>query len=291
MSRLGIGLLWLLWRLLPVRALGLAGEGLGALAYYLVGSRRRVGATNLRLCFPNMPAEARTRLLKRHFRLLGRAFLQETETWWGSQDRLEALVRIDNPQALEAHLGKPLILFAPHFIGINLGGLRLCTLQCNPVTVYSPLRNPDLDRIVSQARHRFGPVTTFARSEGIKPVLRAVKAGRPFHYSPDLDLGRRDSIFVPFFGVQAATVSGLARVARATNATVIPYVTRWQQDGYAVHIHPAWEHFPSGDMEADTRRMNAFIEECVREMPEQYFWVHRRFKTRPPGETRLYERN
>lgn len=289
MRRLGIGVLWLLWRLLPVDALGRLGETLGGLAYHLVVSRRRIGETNLRLCFPELSGDERARLLKRHFRLLGRAFLQETEAWWGPTARLETLVRIENPQALRAHLGKPLILLAPHFVGINLGGLRLCTLQVDPVTVYSPLRNPALDRVVHQSRQRFGPVTTFSRSEGIKPVLRAVKAGHPFHYSPDLDLGRRDSVFVPFFGVPAATVTGLARIARATGAAVVPYITRWRDGAYGIHILPAWENFPSGDVEADTRRMNAFIEAQVREMPEQYFWVHRRFKTRPVKGQSLYE--
>lgn len=289
MNRLLLLVLRFLHAVLSARLLGSLGTALGSLGYMLASTRRRIGATNLRLCFPELSEAERDRVLRAHFRLLGRALLQETEAWWGPPDRLESMVRIENPKALEAYLGKPLILFAPHFIGINLGGLRLCALQINPVTVYSPLRNRELDRIVSRARHRFGPVTTFARAEGIKPVLRAVKAGRPFHYSPDLDLGRRDSIFVPFFGVPAATVTGLARVARATNATVVPYITRWWQDGFAVHIHPAWENFPSDDVAADTRRMNAFIEDRIREMPEQYFWLHKRFKTRPEGEASLYE--
>jgi len=128
-----------------------------------------------------------------------------------------------------------------------------------------------------------------SRRDGIKPVLRAIKKGLPFYYLPDMDFGARDAVFVPFFGVPAATITGLARLAKATGATVVPCITRWQDGGYVTRFYPAWTDFPSADVSADTRRMNAFIEDRIRERPEQYFWLHRRFKTRPEGESGLYD--
>ena len=121
-------------------------------------------------------------------------------------------------------------------------------------------------------------------------MAKAIKKGLPFYYLPDMDFGERDSMFVPFFGVPAATITGLARIAAMTGAVVVPAVTTQLPggDGYVLRFYPAWDHYPGGDLAADTRRMNAFIEERVREMPEQYYWLHKRFKTRPAGEERIY---
>jgi KDO2-lipid IV(A) lauroyltransferase len=130
----------------------------------------------------------------------------------------------------------------------------------------------------------------FSRQDGIRPVVRAVRSGLPLYYLPDMDLGSRDSVFVPFFGVPAATVTGLSRIARLAGAVVVPAVTRQLPGagGYVLKFYPAWTDFPTDDLAADVRRMNEFIEERVREMPDQYFWLHKRFKTRPPGEEKFY---
>jgi KDO2-lipid IV(A) lauroyltransferase len=159
------------------------------------------------------------------------------------------------------------------------------------VTLNARIKNPYIHRLAFQARRRFGDSEIYERQDGIKPVLRAIKKGLPFYYPPDLDFGRKDAIFVPFFGVPTATITGLARVARVTGAVVVPAITRQERGGYVTRFYPAWENYPSGDLEADTRRMNAFLEERIREMPEQYFWVHKRFKTRPLGEASFYEAN
>jgi KDO2-lipid IV(A) lauroyltransferase len=121
-------------------------------------------------------------------------------------------------------------------------------------------------------------------------VARAIKAGYPFYYLPDMDFGARDSIFVSFFEATAATITGLSRLARLTGARVVPLVTTQLPgtDGYVMQFYPAWDDFPSDDIVADTRRMNAFIEARILEMPEQYYWVHKRFKTRPAGEASVY---
>lgn len=289
MTRLAIALLHLLYRLLPLPALGRLGEGLGLLLYALAASRRRIGATNLRLCFPELSTAQRRRLLRAHFRALGRASLLESVSWWGSREEVEQLVRLEGLEHFQAHAGRPLILLAPHFLGLNIGGVRLTLLPYRFASMYARIRNPHIDRLMRHARSRFGQSLLISRHQGIKPALRAIRQGMPFYYLPDQDFGQRDAIFVPFFGVPTATVTALPRLARITGARVVPCIVRQEGAGYVVRFLPAWEDFPGKDVESDTRRMNAFIEEQVRQMPEQYFWLHRRFKTRPAGEPSVYE--
>lgn len=292
MRRLGIAALWLFWRLLPARGLGALGAVLGATLYFLAGERRKIAATNLRLCFPDWSEAARDQLLRRHFRALGRASLQETVSWWGSREEVDDMTRFEGLEHLTPHLGKPLILFAPHFVGVTIGGVRVTSAFAPVVTLNAQIKNPYIHRLAFQARARFSRdglhSEIYQRRDGIKPVLRAIKRGLPFYYPPDLDFGRKDAVFTPLFGTPAATITGLSRVARVTGAVVVPCITRQEAGGYVSRFYPAWENYPTDDVEADTRRMNAFLEDRIREMPEQYFWVHKRFKTRPPGEAKLY---
>lgn len=289
MTRAGIALLYVLYRLLPPSTLGRLGEWLGLALYALAASRRRIGATNLRLCFPELSQAQRRRLLRDHFRALGRASLMESVSWWGSREEVERLVRLEGLEHFLAHAGRPLILLTPHFLGLNLGGVRLTLLPYRFASMYARIRNPYIDRLMRHARSRFSPSLLISRHEGIKPALRAIRQGMPFYYLPDQDFGQRDAIFVPFFGVPTATVTALPRLARITGARVVPCIVRQEAAGYVVRFLPAWEDFPGQDVESDTRRMNAFIEEQVRQMPEQYFWLHRRFKTRPSGEPSVYQ--
>jgi KDO2-lipid IV(A) lauroyltransferase len=293
MRQLGIALLWTLHRLLPPSFLGVLGDALGTLLYPLAGRRRRVGLTNLCRCFPELDEAARKKLLRAHFRALGRATLQETVSWWGSRAQVEGLTRFEGSEHLAPHLGKPLIWLAPHFVGLNIGGVRVTAAHAPIVSLYAQIKNPLINRLMLHARTRFngegGESEMYSRQDGIKPVLRAVKRGLPFYYLPDMDYGAKDAVFVPFFGTPTATITGLARIARATGAVVVPAITRQEGGGYVTRFYPAWEHFPSEDVVADTRRMNAFIEDRIREIPAQYFWLHKRFKTRPPGETSVYE--
>lgn len=288
MRRLGILLLWLLWRLCSWRMLGRLGNVLGALLYPLAGERRHIALTNLRLCFPQLDEAQLRALLKRHFRAFSRAALQETVSWWGSRAEVEAMTQLEGLEHLRPHLGKPLILLAPHFVGVTIAGVRMTTEFAPLVTLNARVKNPYIDELVFRSRHRFGDSEVYKRNEGIKPVLRALKRGLPFYYPPDMDFGRKDTLFVPFFGVPASTVSALPRLAKATGAVVVPAITRQQDDGYVTRFYPAWENFPGDDVEADTRRMNAFLEERIREIPDQYFWLHKRFKTRPEGEESVY---
>jgi len=289
MTWLWLGCLRLLHGLLPFSVLAWMGEGFGGLLYYASARRRRIGRTNLQVCFPDLDKYAIRCLLRAHFRALGRATLLESVSWWGCRAEVERAVRIEGQEHLSAVAGRPVILLAPHFVGLNLAGVRMASLHGACVSMYARIKNPVFDRLMLHSRTRFGDQQLVSRQEGIKPILRAIKQGRPFYYLPDLDFGRKDAIFVPFFGVPAATITGLSRIARATGAAVVPLIVRWDGKGYVMRFYPAWEDFPTDEVAADTRRMNAFIEERIREMPEQYFWVHKRFKTRPEGQPSLYD--
>ena len=288
MTRVAIFLLWLT-HFLPLPLLAPLGRGLGLLIYALVGERRHVTLTNLRLCFPEWDENRRKRAARLHFQAFGRAFVEHGMLWWSSKERLQHLIRVEGVEHWQAVADRPVIWLAPHFVGLDMGGTRIIT-EWQGVSVYSHQKDPVLDRILLRGRTRFVTPVLFSRQDGIRPVVRAVRRGLPLYYLPDMDLGSRDSIFVPFFGVAAATVTGLARIAQLAGAVVVPAVTRQLPGGmgYVLKFYPAWSDFPTGNLAADVRRMNAFIEERVREMPEQYFWLHKRFKTRPPGEDKFY---
>ncbi len=288
LTRAALAGVWLL-RLLPLAALAAIGSGFGALLHAFGSERRRVCTINLARCLPELAAGERDALARRHFQAFARAFLERAILWWGSPARVRQLVRIEGMEHFDAVRGGPLILLAPHFVGLDMGWARL-TLEFDMVSIYSRQTNEVFDAVLFAGRRRFGRQTLLARQEGVRPALRAMQAGQPFYYLPDMDYGRRDTIFVPFFGVDAATITGVSRLARLARARVLPCVTRMLAggEGYVVRFLPAWEDYPGASIEADTRRMNAFVEDQVRQMPEQYLWVHKRFKTRPPGEPSWY---
>ncbi|MGE5791733.1 MAG: lipid A biosynthesis acyltransferase [Bacteroidota bacterium] len=287
LTRVAVGLLWLL-HFLPLRILAPIGAGVGRLAYLLWPPRRRICLVNLARCFPELDERARVALAKRHFAALGRSVVERGILFWSSGARIARVVRFVGREHYDA-ARKPVVLLAPHFVGLDAGATRL-SMEAPGVSIYSRQKNAYVNRLLERYRTRFHPITLLSRQDGIRGAIREMQRGLPFYYLPDQDYGRRDSVFVPFFGVPAATITGLARVARLADASVVPAVTRMLPGaaGYEVRLYPAWEDFPTDDPVADARRMNAFIEERVRETPEQYNWVHKRFKTRPPGEARFY---
>jgi KDO2-lipid IV(A) lauroyltransferase len=193
-------------------------------------------------------------------------------------------------ERLDKLRGRPVIVLAPHFVGLDMGGVRL-SAHMRAASIYVRQRNPVVDRYLRRARSRFNQPVLASRHEGIRSLIKIIKSGLPFYFLPDQDQGRKESIFVPFFGIQTATIPALSRLAKITGAAVVPAVTRQLAggQGYVMRFYPAWENFPSDDVAADTARMNRFIEDRVREMPEQYLWVHRRFKTRPADEPPFYD--
>jgi len=287
-SRIIFALMWMT-HFLPYRALVAIGNAVGVLAFWLIPERRRVTRVNLEKCFPAMNGDEREALARAHFRAFCRSFVDRALLWWAPRARIERLIRIEGLEHLHALGGAPVILFVPHFVGLDAGGTRL-SCEINAVSMYANQRDAKFSELLLRGRTRFGDQRLVSRQEGIRATISAMRAGRPFYYLPDQDYGPRDAIFVPFLGVPAATVPGLSRIAQVAGARVLPCVTQMlpRGGGYLLSIEPPWDNFPSGDVVADTRRMNAYIEHRVLEMPEQYLWMHKRFKTRPPGEDRFY---
>jgi len=291
MTRIGLAVVWLL-RLLPLSLLALVGRITGLLLYAVARERRQVVITNLTLCFPQWSQTERRRIVRRHFQCFARSLLEHGILWWSSKSRVQRVVRVAGLEHWQAVHDKPVIWLAPHFVGLDMGGARIIT-EWRGVSVYSNQKDPVFNKVLLHGRTRFVKPVLFSRQDGIRPVVKAIREGLPFYYLPDMDFGERDSVFVPFFGVQAATITGLSRLARLARAVIVPAVTQQLPgaQGYELRFYPAWENFPSGDEEADARRMNEFIEARVREMPEQYYWLHKRFKTRPPGGTAFYAKD
>lgn len=278
--------MWLLhW--LPLPVLAACGRLFGRLLYRFGKERRHVALTNLGLCFPQLSEAEKSVLARRHFAAFGRGFLERGLLWWASAVRIRRLVRLEGLAHLAAQGDRPVILLAPHFVGLDMGWTRL-TLERAMVSIYANQKNPVFNAALHRGRLRFGQSELLSRQEGTRRAIKLLKAGKPLYYLPDMDYGRRDTIFVPFFGVPAATITGLSRLARMTGAAVLPVITRMTDGEYVVTIGPAWADFPGPSIEDDTRRMNVFIETEIRAMPEQYFWLHKRFKTRPPGTNKLY---
>ena len=222
---------------------------------------------------------------------IGRSLFERGLLWWAPRERLERIIRITGTERVQALLdaGTPVILMAPHFVGLDMGGTRV-TMAFDIVSIYARQSDKVIDRWLYHGRSRFGDQRLLPRDESIRSTVRAMKAGRPFYYLPDMDHGRKESIFVLFFGIATATITGLPRFARMAGAAVVPCQTRMLPGGagYEVTLGEPWTDYPSGDVAADVTRMNAEIERMVLAAPEQYYWVHRRFKTRPEGERRFY---
>ena len=288
MTRVAVALMWLLhW--LPLPLLAAVGSLFGRLAYRLARERRSVILTNLRLCFPYMAPAEREALARRHLRLVMRSLLERSLCWWASERRLRRLVRIDGLERLRTLQGKPLILLVPHFVGLDLCATRLA-LEIDAASVYAKQKDPLIDKLLYHGRTRFGDQFILSRQEGMRPIIKALRANRPLYYLPDMDYGARDALFVPFFGVPAATIPGVSRLARLSGAAVLPCIARMLPGGPATFWTSARRGAisPATSVEADTLRMNQYIEACVLEAPEQYYWVNKRFKSRPPGAPRLY---
>lgn len=268
------------WPLPLVRALGAA---LGWVLYGLIPSRRKVVDTNLALCFPQWSQAQRRQVVRQVFTLFGQSWLDRAWLWHGAPELVRSRLHLTG--ALDELEGDaPTVLFAPHFMGLDAAWTAL-TDQVGRrfATIYSPQLNPAADAWIFEGRQRFGAPEMVARLAGVKPIVAAVRAGEPLYLLPDMNFDPSESLFVPFFGVPAATVPSLSRFAKLGRAKVVPVVTALTPQGYEVRVLPAWQDFPSGDLEADTTRMNRELEAYIAANPAQYYWVHKRFKDRPDG--------
>ena len=291
--RLLLGFMWLLhW--LPLPVLGRFGDLIGSLLFLVMGPRRRITLTNLRLCLPELSEQERRQLARQHFQAYSRSVFERAILWWAPEARLRRLIQIDpGPAVPVAEMtAKPTILLCPHFVCLDVAGASIA-MVASASSMYVAQKNAVFDKVLRDGRARFKPVKLFTRQDGIKPIFRALKDKLPYFMLPDMDFGEKDAEFVPFFGIQAATLTATARIAAATGAQVMPVIATFLPNyrGWRVKFYPVWDNYPGEDMVAATRRMNAFIEERVREAPAEYFWTHKRFKTRPQGEPSLYARN
>lgn len=288
--RLLLALLWL-FSALPLAVQARVGNAVGRAGFHLVASRRRVALRNLELCFPELTPAARERLAKEHFRWLGRSLLERGLLWYASAQRLRSIIHVEGDVHLAERSERPVMWLTPHFMGLDFAGASILLFQKRKgIGVYQEQSNKVMDRALRRGRLRFGNAEVFSRDEAARALFRAIRRGDGFFNLPDMDFGIRDAAFVPFFGVPAATLLAPSRMARALNMIVQPVIAEILPGGhgYRVRYEEPWRDFPSDDAVADSARLNRWIEGEIRKNPAQYLWVHRRFKTRPPGEPSLY---
>jgi Kdo2-lipid IVA lauroyltransferase/acyltransferase len=285
---LSAGLLWCITRLPYTWQLAI-GKGLGGLIQRLARDRRSIALTNISLCFPELSGCERHRLLDAHFASLGIGLIETALGWWGSDRRLGKLATLTGLEHLQGGLqqGRGVILLSAHFTTLEIGG-RLLSLHTPFHVLYRSHKNPVIETLQRRSRHRH-----FEKAiprDDPRAMLASLKLNRPVWYAPDQDHGIDNSLFVPFFGLPAATLTATSRLARVSGAPVVPFFQRRLPGagGYELTLFPALEDFPGEDVEQDTRRIMQLIETRIRQQPEQYLWVHRRFKTRPPGVPPVY---
>ena len=268
-----------------VRALG---RLVGLVLYVLAVPRRRVVMTNLALCYPQRSLAERRCWARECFVYFAQAWFDRSWLWNGKpavlRERLRLVGAVDELQG-----DTPTVIFAPHFFGLDAAGTAINDQIRRPmVSIYTPQRSEAVDRWLHDGRRRFGNLQLFYRDQGVKGIVAALRDGALLYLLSDMNFGPEESIFVPFYGVQAATVPSLPRFARLGRAKVVPVTARLTKQGYDIEVHPAWKDYPGGDVEADTAFMNRWLEGVIDTMPSQYYWVHKRFKTRPPGEPPVY---
>ncbi|MBB6561053.1 KDO2-lipid IV(A) lauroyltransferase [Acidovorax soli] len=286
-GRLGVWFMRVL-ALLPLRVLRAMGWLIGQALYLVAAPRRKVALRNLELCFPEFTEAQRRQWARESFVGFCQTWLDRSWLWFAPRETVLARVKLQG--ALDELLGDtPTIIFAPHFYGMDAGGSAL-TLHTDRAftSIFTPQTDPAVDQWIRTGRQRFGNVRMLNRGDGVKPILSGLRKGGLLYLLPDMDFGRNDSLFVPFYGVTAATVPSLSRFARLGRAKVISMVTRITPTGYLAEISPAWPDYPTEDAEADTALMNRHLQSYIDLSPGQYYWVHKRFKTRPEGDPSIY---
>ncbi len=290
-ARALLGLLWLLHGL-PLPVLAALGRGLGAALHLLGRARRAVALRNVALCLPHLNAAQQHALVREHFAWLGRSLLERSLLWYAAPKRLKRLITVEGDVQLAERSQRPVMWLVPHFVALDVAGVATQLFQRREVaSIYQAQSNPVFDAAMRRGRLRFGQGQVFARHETALPLVRAIRRGKAFFNLPDMDFGARDAAFVPFFGVSAATLLAPSRMARSLNMLVQPVVAHILPggQGWRVRFLEPWPDWPTADAQADARRMNEWIESQILQDPTQYLWVHRRFKTRPPGQPSLYD--
>lgn len=273
---------------LPYRWVARAGHALGSLLYRIPGKRKRILQTNLRLCFPEKGEQELDILGRATFQHVIRSYLERGVQWYGSAQTLLDLSTLESAIELADSYEQPTIFLGFHFAAIEAGCMYYSILH-DVASLYTPMSNKAMETIAYTQRSRFGTVM-LPRSASARQTLSVLKTGKPIMLAADMDFGLRDSVFVPFFGIQTCTLTAVSRLAKISGARVVPFVTEVRPDyqGYALKIFEPLQNYPSGDDKADAITTNQFLEEQIRQIPEQYYWVHRRFKRRPDAEPSVY---
>lgn len=281
---LGIGMLRLVV-MLPHGLRLAVGRGLGQLVRALLGSRRRIVRRNLELCFPELDEAQRRALEIRHFESLGMGAVEVGIATWATQSEIEAMSSIEGLEHLEAALagGKGVMMWSGHFAITEMSGRILGPHMPPMAAMYRPSKNPLNDQLMRRAR-AISTESLITKNE-VRSLLKALKANRPVWYAADQAYNRKGTVLVPFFGEPATTNTSVSQLAKVSGAPVVPFFPQRLDNGkhYRLRFLPPLEDFPSGDAEADAARLNKLLEGAIRDVPEQYYWVHRRFKGRPEG--------
>ncbi len=284
-----IFLLLMQWlALLPLPWLRALGWAFGRVLYAVLGSRRRVVLINLQLCFPHWTAAQREVCARQVFVHFAQSWLDRGWLWHASEAKVRSRLHLTGEVGqLQGH--EPCVIFAPHFMGLDAAWTALNQqIPRRFATIYAAQLNPVADAWIYAGRQRFGSPEMVARLGGVQPIIAAVRKGEPLYLLPDMNYDPSESVFVPFYGVPACTIPSLSRFAKLGRAKVVPVVTRLTRQGYDIEVLPAWADFPTSDVTDDTARMNRELQTYIDPMPDQYYWVHKRFKDRPNGEVPPY---
>ncbi len=285
---LGMALLWLVVQL-PYGWQMALGRTLGRLTMRLLKRRVQIARRNLELAFPTLTPQERERLVIRNFESVGCAIFETGIAWYWPDNRVRTIMTVEGEEHVRAAVaaGQGMLLLSCHFLTLELNARMFGLLQPG-IGVYRPNTNPVLE--YAQVRGRTRSNKALVDRKDIKGMIKALRQGEALWYAPDHDYGRHASVFVPFFAVeQTATITGTATLARVKNCVVLPcYNLRLPQGGYRLVIGAPLENYPTGDEQQDAVRCNQVIEAAVSQAPEQYMWLHRRFKTRPEGQASIY---
>jgi KDO2-lipid IV(A) lauroyltransferase len=282
-----------LFAFLPYKFSVYIGYSLGWLAAHIPSDRAKVVKTNLRLCFPKLNETQINELALEHWKLFGRSVIERSRVWLGTSNQILSFVNLESAVPLGDR--KPRILVNPHFVGLEGGFMALSALGMKNgwprgAGLYQKMKNPFFNQKMVEWRDRFG-AKSIERQSRLRDLIRETRDGNFVVIAPDIDLGPRDSIFAPFFGIPTSTVTSVSRLAKLSRAEVCLMTTTLNPDrkAYTCNISEPLPNFPSDDVEKDTAHLNGYIEELVRQRPAEYYWVHKRFKHRPPGEPSLYK--
>ena len=278
-----------LMAMLPIRWTEAIGSSLGMLVYRLVPSRRRVARINIRQAYPGYNEEQVRELNKASFRSLGISIFEFAQSWWRDRDYMRSICDVEGKQHLDEALarGKGVILLTGHFTTLEIGAM-LIGLYTTLNGVYKKAHNPMFNAFMAHYRSTYGE--ELIENKNVRAIIRGLRRGRATWFAPDQDFADQDIVFTPFLGGTASTMTATARMAEMTGAAVVPFYPQRLEKGrgYRLVILPALENFPSDDINNDSARVNKAIEDMVYANPEQYGWVHKRFKHRPPGMPPIY---